>query len=307
MPQKALVQHTALTAVKSLKTLVENRTIFSLNTCELNIFETYESAKRVPLQFNDLVVTSMLRGKKVMQLHEDPAFDYVPGETVLVPRQVEMKIDFPEATMQNPTQCIALAIDHDMIKNTLNRLNEQYPVQGAGTLWKLDYNNYFFYNNTDLAATISKLIKECMSTCITKDALVQLTLQELIIRIVQTQAAANYSSSGNPSGSGPIGQAIAYIKSNLSSAISLKVLSQKACMSTPTFYRSFKRELGMSPVTFILTEKIKYAKSLLKQQGMNVAEVSYAAGFDDANYFTRVFKKYEGVTPTQFQLMQFSA
>ncbi|MCU0375830.1 MAG: AraC family transcriptional regulator [Chitinophagaceae bacterium] len=307
MPQKALVQHTALTAVKSLKTLVENRTVFSLHACELNIFETYESANRVPLQFNDLVITSMLRGKKVMQLHEDPAFDYVPGETVLVPRQVEMKIDFPEATMQNPTQCIALAIDHDMIKNTLNRLNEQYPVNGGGTLWRLDYNNYFFYNNTDLAATISKLIKECTSTCITKDALVGLTLQELIIRIVQTQAAANYSISNNFSGNSPIGQAVAFIKSNISSTISLKTLSEKACMSTTTFYRSFKRELGISPVTFILTEKIKYAKNLLKHQGMNVAEVSYAAGFEDANYFTRLFKKYEGVTPTQFQLMQFTA
>jgi AraC-like DNA-binding protein len=218
-----------------------------------------------------------------------------------------MKIDFPEATMQNPTQCIALAIDHDMIKNTLNRLNEQYPVNGGGTLWRLDYNNYFFYNNTDLAATISKLIKECTSTCITKDALVGLTLQELIIRIVQTQAAANYSISNNFSGNSPIGQAVAFIKSNISSTISLKTLSEKACMSTTTFYRSFKRELGISPVTFILTEKIKYAKNLLKHQGMNVAEVSYAAGFEDANYFTRLFKKYEGVTPTQFQLMQFTA
>lgn len=306
MPVKTLLDKPALTHEKSLKTLVENRTIFSLDHCELNIFETYQKSELVPLKFNDLVVTSMLRGKKVMHLFEDPSFDYLPGETVIVPGNAEMKIDFPEATKTNPTQCIALAIDHTIIQSTLDFLNEKYPKEGRNNLWKLDHENYFFYNNVELAGTINKLIKECMGDSLTKDAIADLTLQELIIRIIQTQTTKRYEEDQYINISSPIAPVIECIKSNIHQTINLKDLSDKACMSPTSFYRYFKRELGMSPIEFILNEKIKYAKKLLSNPKININEVSYATGFEDCNYFIRLFKKYEGVTPKQYQLMNFT-
>lgn len=305
-PSKNLLYTPDLTPERSLKTLVENRTVFSLNHCELNLFETYQESELVPLKFNDLVVTSMLRGKKVMHLMEDPSFEYLPGETVIVPSNVEMKIDFPEATTHNPTQCIALAIDHNVIKDTLDFLNEKYPKQGSDNLWKLDKENYFFYNNMELATAINKLIKECMGNSITKDAIADLTLQELIIRIIQTQTVKKFDNEILPDSKSPIKPSIEYIRNNIRETIHLKDLSDKACMSTTSFYRYFKRELGVSPLEYILNEKIKYAKKLLSNPKIQINEVSYASGFEDCNYFIRIFKKYEGVTPKQYQLMNFT-
>ncbi|MCC9070108.1 AraC family transcriptional regulator [Flavobacterium sp. F-65] len=300
--QRFLINPLQLSKEKSLKTLVENRTIYNLNHCELNIFETYESSTLVPLKFDDLVVTSMLRGKKIMHLFDDPEFEYLPGQTVVVPANVEMKIDFPDATRNNPTQCLALAIEQSKITETLNFLNERYPKEND-VYWQLNYQNYFFYNNVDIAATINKLIKECISTSTTKDILADLTLKELLIRIIQTQTVKAIDEGMAIQANNPIKEVTEFIKQNLKENMNLKSLSEKACMSTASFYRFFKRELGMSPIEYVLNEKIKCAKKLLKNPSIQINEVCYLSGFEDANYFIRLFKKHEGITPKQYQLL----
>lgn len=297
------IQPLQLSSEKSLQTRVENRTIYFLNHCELNIYETFEVAESVNLKFNDFLVTSMIRGKKIMHLYDDPGFEYLPGQTVVVPPKVALKIDFPEASLENPTQCLALAIDQTKIDNTIQFLNERYPKEGNSNTWHLDYQNYFFYNNPELATTINKLMKECMSTSITKDVLADLTLQELLIRIIQTQTTQTINNISNIMTHLPIAEVVSFIRLHIKENIDLKVLGKKFCMSSASMYRLFKRELGVSPIEFILTEKIKCAKTLLKNREIHINEVSHLSGFDDCNYFIRLFKKTEGITPKQFQLL----
>ena len=290
-----------LTKVNSLKTLVENRTVHSLNNCELNLFETYQESQLVPLKFNDLVVTSMLRGKKIMHLFDDPEFDYLPGETVVIPAQVEMKIDFPEASFENPTHCLALAIDHHKIKQTLDFLNERYPKEGASNYWKLNQNDYFFYNNADMALTINKLINVCMSDHTTKDILADLTLQELLVHIIQSQTVKSFDLGNFGEQNATLTHVVKYIRERLSDRLTMQELVNTACMSQASFYRYFKREMGMSPIEFVVKERVKFAKTLLKNQRIQINQVCYEAGFENCNYFIRAFKKIEGITPKQYQ------
>lgn len=156
----------------------------------------------------------------------------------------------------------------------------------------------------ELAATINKLVKECMSTSITKDVIADLTLQELLIRIIQTQTAKAIEDGTFKDSNNPIMEVVSFIRKNLRENITLKELSAKSCMSTTSFYRLFKRELGMSPIDFVLHEKIRAAKKLLKNPTIQINEVCYMSGFEDANYFIRLFKKQEGITPKQYQLLQ---
>lgn len=290
-----------LSASETLQTLVENRTSYTLERCELNVFETYTESYKVPLTFNDFVITSMLRGKKVMHLLDKKGFDYFPGQTVIVPPAVTMKIDFPEASDSNPTQCIALAIDQEQIKKTITYLNEFFPKEGSNEKWLLNYDQYHFYNNEEIAYLINKVIRICSERSKEKDVLADLTLKELLVRIMQTQNLKTISDDAYNLNQNPLAYVLNYIKTNLNEKISINSLSDKACMSKATFYRLFKRELGISPNDFILTEKINKAKMLLSQPGSKVASISYELGFSDANYFIRTFKKLVGITPGVFQ------
>jgi len=303
MFNKHSLQPVALSDKRNLKTLVENRTAYTLEKCELNVFETHAPSFLVPLTFNDFVVTSMLRGKKVMHLFDKTGFDYLPGESVIVPAKTTIKIDFPEADLNNPTQCTALAIDGEHIKKTIHYLNENFPKQFDSDGWKLDYNQYHFYNNEDIALLVNKLISICTISASGKDVLADLAVKELLFRIMQVQnlsyTKGHYIDEQNTNS---LAYIVGYIKENISSSLRIEDLSNKAYMSKSTFYRAFKRELGISPIEFILKEKITLAKKMLLQSQTKIGAISSEIGFQDVNYFIRLFKKMEGITPHQYRL-----
>ena len=99
---------------RKLTTLVENKTTYSADYAELNVFETHAFAEKVSLTFDFPIIASMLTGKKVMHLEGFEAFDFFPGESVVMPTNKEMVIDFPLATKNSPTQMVKSTSSHLM-------------------------------------------------------------------------------------------------------------------------------------------------------------------------------------------------
>ena len=73
-------------------------------------------------------------------------------------------------------------------------------------------------------------------------------------------------------------------------------------MSTSHFHKKFKATLGISPIDFVNSEKIKFAKKLIKEHAeYQMSEIAFKSGFNNTSYFNRQFKKYELITPQQFK------
>lgn len=299
MPVNNPLQYVALTAPRQLQTLVENRRIFNLQHCELNIFESYEQAYQVPLLFNDFVITSMVRGKKVMHLFEDPGFDYLPGETVIVPANEQMRIDFPEATTDNPTQCVALTIDANYVNDTVNYLNTYYnSAKDEPVDWQLQFTRYHFANDTEIADLLNKLIRICSSENKSKNILADLSMKELLIRLIQSQHVENVATASEKENNhSRAHHVLHYIHQHLSEKIAIDALCSKAYMSRNLFFKWFREQFGITPLDYINAARIKMAKTLLADLQQDIKSVSAHCGFSDVNYFTRVFKKVEGITP----------
>ena len=300
MPQSHHLAPINLTDSSALDSLVEHRRVFGLKECQLNIFETYHRCADVALSFDGVVVSSMMRGRKVMSVSGDQRFEFVPGESVIIPEGIAMKVDFPDADLQHPVQCATLALDRAMVDRNLAFLNEQYPNTAAPFAWQLDFSRYHFQNNRELAASINRLISISMEEHAAKDALADLSLKFLLLRIIQTQNLALLQEHCEPHDlrMAPVAE---HIQRNLAQRITVDDLARVAGMSRPVFFRTFKATYGTTPLEHVLHERIKAAKQLLSDPSLSVSEVCYRSGFNNLNYFIRQFKRIEGLTPKLYQ------
>jgi AraC family transcriptional regulator len=287
-------------ATRKLETLVENRTIYNLNNAELNVFETHQQAERVYLQLPDPMLASMITGKKIMHLHGLPDFDFFPGESVILPANEPMIIDFPEATCDTPTKCLALTFAPEKLRATIQTLNEQKP-RSEGEWGMADYNLHFT-NEKAINQILQRLIFIFTENHPSKDLFADLLMQELLIRILQTEAKSTHQQNAKTdSNKNRMAYVLRYIQDNLSEPISVEQLSKKAYMSVSSFYREFKNEMGSSPNDYIIDERIKLAEKLLKQPNVSIKEACLQSGFNSFSYFSRIFKKRKNFSPSKYK------
>lgn len=289
---------------RKLTTLVENRTTYNAEYAELNIYETHAYAEKVSLTFGFPIIASMLTGKKVMHIDGFEAFDFFPGESVVMPTNKEMVIDFPLATEEKPTQCLALGIDAFKIEEVVQKFNQNVAIENENNNWDLDNTASHLINNVDVNHLIERLTYTFTNNNKSKDVLLDLMIQELIVRLLQTKAKSLIiNDTNNIFNDTRIGTVIKFIKDNLTNKdITVDQLAKKAYMSTSHFHKQFKNTLGVSPIDYINSEKIKFAKKLIKEsKDVRMSEIAFKSGFNNTSYFNRQFKKMEMMTPAQFK------
>ncbi len=285
---------------RKLTTLVENRTIYSSEYSELNIFETHEVAEKVVLQFDAPIIASMLTGKKIMHLKGMPSFDFLPGESVVIPTKEKLTIDFPIATNQDPTQCLALVIDPQKINEFVESFNLNVSIENENNNWTIDKASTHLKNQADVDYLIQRLVYTFTNNASSKDVLLDLMIKELIVRLLQTRAKqsliTNLDDLYNDT---RIGTVIKYIKENLTDKkLDVSVLANKAHMSASHFHKKFKDTLGISPIDYINEERIKFSKQILsKENNIQIRDVAFKSGFNSVSYFNRQFKKHELIKP----------
>ena len=111
---------------QQLDVLIENKVTFAADNSELSIYDTYKSAQKVALHSNELLFCAMLSGKKIMHVESSQYHKaFLPHESFVLAPEQSVLIDFPHASMNAPTTCLAIEISTDKITNVANALNMQ--------------------------------------------------------------------------------------------------------------------------------------------------------------------------------------
>lgn len=92
-----------------------------------------------------------------------------------------------------------------------------------------------------------------------------------------------------------------YIEMHLSEDLTIQKLCDTFFVSKTKLYHISKKNFGMGITDYIRYLRLEKAKLLLQKKENSISNIALAVGFQDANYFTRIFKKYENMTPKNYK------
>ena len=96
-------------------------------------------------------------------------------------------------------------------------------------------------------------------------------------------------------------KAQSYIRENFQKDLTLDEVSRVVDISPYYFSKLFKQETGENFIEYLTKVRIRNAKDLLRNPEYSIKEVCVRSGYGDPNYFSRIFKKYEGITPSEYR------
>ncbi len=126
----------------------------------------------------------------------------------------------------------------------------------------------------------------------------------LLNRIICATLLSTLNSSTQKTKSGKslrlVSQAKEYIEQNYKSEISVKEIARIMNVTPTHLCRIMHNNIAMTPLEYLNALRIGEAKRLMVETTMNISEIAFGAGFKDHNYFSRLFRKKTGRSPTAF-------
>ncbi|HIO93149.1 MAG TPA: helix-turn-helix domain-containing protein [Leucothrix mucor] len=287
---------------KSPKELIENKISFAGPNSEVSIYDTYESCERVLLESDQLMFCGMMTGRKIMHspnLAQGQVF--LPHESFVIAPGNSVEIDFPDASLSEPTSCLTIEIEKQKVNTLKEHLCNAQPLLESANEWEFGVPVLHTHHSSATQRLLSRISNLFSENHPDKDALIDLNISELIIRMLRhnTREFLLLYCRTDPEANSLIA-ALDWINSTLSKPLDINQLCRHACMSRSRLYIEFRKNLGCSPVELQQQLRLKLAAERIKK-GEAITAISYDLGFSSPSHLCSRFKAFFGCTATEYK------
>lgn len=92
-----------------------------------------------------------------------------------------------------------------------------------------------------------------------------------------------------------------YVENHIATTLTLEDIAGHAFVSVAQLNRLFRAELNMSVMEFVIQRRLQTSQFLLRESELSISHVSILSGFKRSNYFSRIFLKHTGMTPSEYR------
>lgn len=148
------------------------------------------------------------------------------------------------------------------------------------------------------------LIEELFTIASSEDSVKDMKINEklsALLTLLMTESCSSGSDYLQTGGRRDLSEIRNYLAQNYAHKITLDALSDTFYINKFYMTRLFKEQFGVSINSYLLQTRITHAKQLLRFSDLSIEKIGQECGMNDANYFSRMFKKIEGVAPGEYR------
>ncbi|MBQ9299358.1 MAG: helix-turn-helix transcriptional regulator [Clostridia bacterium] len=219
-------------------------------------------------------------------------YEILPGEVLIIPSGVVHEIFAPDQGLR-----YIIMVNHEVI----------YATEGLGGMQHLFYPCVHLRPGQGMPENAVEYLWQAIREHADKNLLAQAAVTAWVrLFLIHVGRALFRSNAENQSEhrhqmNGSFLDIYAYITEHCSEKLTLEGVAAYSGYSKYHFSRIFKEHTGMSFYDFYLRQRLLLCRQLLSEMSLPITEVASRSGFGSLATFNRVFKQYEGVTPTQYR------
>lgn len=245
-------------------------------------FEDQVVVKMAPLHYHDLYEVYYLTKGTCQYFVDNQAYQMQAGDILLIPCEAIHKVIYDS----KPHSRLLINFDKSYISESLlpllpSILHVEHVPRIQKVLENLFQKIRGEYEHPD---GYSKEYLKCY-------------VSELLLLLVRTQSGKPKAASDN---NNFVEQAIAYVHQYYMNKITLVEVAKHCAVSAEHLSRSFKKRTGQGFSEYLTQHRLKCAQEMLfYYPDLSISEIAYKCGFNDGNYFSVVYKRWCGVSPSK--------